>query len=441
MKPKLIHQEAMENSFKAKQALEEGNYASAFKLYKTAAGMESQVAEFYFDKPELEPTRSVIIRSAAFLNLKAGLIGEAQKFIFFGLLHTKDELIRSQLNNALELSVSMKNMSAEEASSEYNYLNILRQKSIHYILEPSNLIFGHSVSLLMIKEFTESYLKSLKAFAVSKFKNIIDIASEVDEFSSNGIENIVNPLVTGSAYGSFKFSIANDFLERPGEKKEIVDLKSNIINNYHNEIFTNPLTEESIEELKAKYDEEDVNDIFRPLIKIKANNSPYKVGYYDTDNYDKVYLGKIVNKQKNKLFTIKPITKEDIGELESSIIHKRSSQDGKVSKKTIFREQLKSYESEIKMNQIESIGSSPLILNEEILISMNFNSSKGFTFIFNDFNVEATDIEFNLALKSFQNKFYTKIISLVNNNNKNEQDERDFEIIKKLIGNPDALKR
>ena len=73
MKPKLIHQQAMDYSFKAKQALTEGKFGAALEFYKSAADLESQVAEFYFDKPELEPTRSVIIRSAAFMNLKAGL--------------------------------------------------------------------------------------------------------------------------------------------------------------------------------------------------------------------------------------------------------------------------------------------------------------------------------------------------------------------------------
>ena len=66
------------------------------------------VAKFYFDKPEFEPTRSVVIRSAAFLNLKSGLIERAQEFIFFGLLNITDEIIKSQLNNALEISVSLK---------------------------------------------------------------------------------------------------------------------------------------------------------------------------------------------------------------------------------------------------------------------------------------------------------------------------------------------
>ena len=97
MKPKLLHQQAMDYSFKAKQALMDNNYGASFELYKKAADLESQVAEFYFDKPELEPTRSIVIRSAAFLNLKAGLYEIAQKFIFFGLLTVLQIELHQQL--------------------------------------------------------------------------------------------------------------------------------------------------------------------------------------------------------------------------------------------------------------------------------------------------------------------------------------------------------
>jgi hypothetical protein len=128
VKPKVIHQEAMDYSFKARQALEHGEYASAFDLYSKAAELESQVAEFYFDKPDLEPTRSVIIRSAAFLNIKAGMVENAKRFIYFGLLNSKDEQILSQLNNALELAVSLGQMTNDVASREFNYLNLLRHQ-------------------------------------------------------------------------------------------------------------------------------------------------------------------------------------------------------------------------------------------------------------------------------------------------------------------------
>lgn len=437
MKPRLIHQTAMDLSFKAKLALDESNFIAAYDLYNEAAELESQVAEFYFDKPDLEPTRSVIIRSAALLNLKAGLVEKAQKFIFFGLLNCKDELIKEQLNNALEISVSLKNLNPQDASRENYYLTVLRQRSINYVLEPVNDLFGHSVSLEMIKNFSDEYLKSLKAYAIAKYRRIKDV---VDEKIEDSIAKIINPLVTNSAYGSFKFSIANDFLSREGETKELIQFKSTVINKYHNEIFINPLDNQNIENIKATYTVEEVNDIFRPLVKLKSSSAPYKVGYYDSDTYSKVYTNRIINKQRRQLITTKEITQEDIGELENSIIHKRSSLDGKISKKTIIRQQLKSYEADIKINQIEPKSFPSVILSDEISINMIFNSSIGFTFSFDDFRIEYTDIEYAKALNGFHDLFYNKLIKLLKNKaDLNVQDAKDLATIEPLIGNSKEL--
>lgn len=441
MKPKILHQEAMEYSFKAKQNLEEGNFSAAYDTYKKAAELESQVAEFYFDKPELEPTRSVIIRSAAFLNLKAGLIEEAQRFIFFGLLNLKDEQIKNQLNDALELAVSLRNSNPDIISNEFNYINLLRQRSIHYVLEPISVAFCHSVSLEMIKDFSESYLKSLKAYARTKYKRMLQITGDLEDSIAAEIEKLVNPLVTHSGYGSFKFSITNDFLTRPGEAKQLVELKANIVQTYHHDIFTNPLSDSDIEIIKKYYTNDEVNEIFRPLIKIKSTNTPYKIGYTNPENLSKSYVNRIVNKQRQKLITIRQLSQEDIGELENSIIHKRSSKDGRISKKTIFKELLKSLEFDIRTNQIFPKDYSSLILNEEILVNVFFNSESGFRFVFDDFNVEYIDTEYERGLTGFYSVFYEKTIFLANQIEKKGDELKDWEVITKLIGNIESLKK
>jgi hypothetical protein len=440
MKPKLIHQEAMEYSFKAKQALEQSNYHEAFELFKKAAELESQVAEFYLNKPEFEPTRSIIIRSAAYLNIKAGLIEQAKKFIFHGLLTSTDQLIKEQLNNALELAVSLSNMAPNEASYEFNYLNLLRQRSIHYIIEPANLIYGRTVSLESIKEFSECYLKSLKSYAITKFKRVLEFKEELEQNVLDELEKLVNPLVTSSAYGSLKFSIANDFLQRPGDKKELLEIKANLVSKYHHEIFINPLSDEDIHEIKKNYTDDEVNEIFRPLIKIKSNNTPYKVGYYDIEDFNKKFVSKIVNKQKQQLITVKQITQDDIGELESLLVHKRSGKGGRSSKQVIFKEQMKTAEYEIKVSEIIPKGYNSILLSEEIIVNMSFDSKKGFTFSFPDLNVQNTDITYNKALEGFHNKLYNKIIGVINAKEPNEEEQRDLNVIKKLIINPDALK-
>lgn len=439
MKPKLIHQEAMDYSFKAKQALEQDNYPVAFDLFNKAADLESQVAEFYFDKPEFEPTRSVIIRSAAYLNIKAGQIEQAKKFIFFGLLYSNDSLIKEQLNIALELAVSLGNLDPDSASREFNYINLLRQRSIHYVIEPSNLSFGHSVSLESIKDFSDSYLKSLKAFAVSKFKKVLKIQDEFEQNALNEIEKLINPLVTSSAYGSFKFSIANDFLSNPGDKKELVEIKANVVSKYHSEIFINPLTDEDIGIIKMNYSEEEVNGIFRPLIKIKSNSTPYKVGYYDTEGFNKKFVSKIVNKQKQKIITVKQISQEDIGELESSLVHKRSSTGGRISNQVIFKEQMKTAEYEIKVSEVNPNEARPILLSEEIIVSMNFDSNKGFTFSFADLNIQNTDTGYQKALEGFHNSFYDRLKELANIKEEDFSNQKDLEVANRIINNLKAL--
>lgn len=441
MKPKVLHQEAMDYSFKARLALEQGFYAKAFELYSISADLESQVAEFYFDKPDLDPTRSVIIRSAAFLNIKAGQIEKAKRFIYFGLLYCKDDQILEQLNNALELAVSLADISKDAASREFNYLNLLRQRSINYVIEPTSLAYGHSVSLEMIRDFSGDYLKSLKAYALSKFKQFLKSGEEFEEALKKEIDKIINPLITNSAYGSFKFSMANDYLSREGENQEVLELKANVVAKYHNEIFTNPLTDEDIALLKRKFSSEEINEIFRPLAKIKSNNSPYKVGYYDSNDFHKKFAKKIINTQRKQLLTIRPITPEDIGELESSITHKRSSIDGKVHTTTIFKQQMKSAELNIRTNQIEPTEHAPIILNEEIILDLNFNSITGFTFSYPDFRIENTEVEYHKALKGFYNAFYKKLKKLAETEIRDENEQRDWEIGRRLLGNPEALKK
>ena len=430
----------MEFSFKAKIALESGLTMEALEYYQKAAELENQVAEFYFDKPELEPTRSVIIRSAAFLNLKAGKIAEAKRFIFFGLLHFTDELIKNQLNNALELALTLDNNGTESTGQEFIYLNLLRQRSIHYILEPSTLEFGTSVSLEMIKDFSDSYLKSLKAYALSKFRRFNSYSEDMEESIESELSKIINPIVTNSAYGSFKFSIANDYLERIGESKDLLYLKANIVSNYHKEIFSNPLEDHDISEIKEEYSENEINEIFRPLTKIKASNSPYRIGYYDNENFNKVYSKRIVNKQKKKLLTVNRLSQEDIGELESQIVHKRSSESGKVTKRTLVRKQLKSGEFDIEFNTIFHSEKAPIILTEDIIVSVYFDSVNGFRFSFDDFKIENTDTQYERGLKKFQELLYNRIIYLVSKEDRNPDEESSWSYIKHLIGNIEKLK-
>ncbi len=439
MKPRILHSEAMELSFKAKEAFSQGDINLALDYYCQAADIEGELADFYANRPDLEPTRSVIIRSAAFLNLKAGRISEAQKYIFFGLLNIQDELIREQLNNALELMITLKNNSPYTVATQFNYLNALRQKSIHYTLEPVSPEFERSVPIESVKDFFDHYLKSLLAFAKTQLRRLSDSINVVHDSLENELSKVVRPLLTNSGYGSFKFSIANDFVARDSENPTLTHLKREVVYKYHIEIFINPLDDDNIDKIKQEFSDEEINEIFRPLAKLKSTKSNYKVGYFDIENLNKSYVKSIVYKQRKRLITPKQISGEDIGELENIIKHRRIAPSGKVLSKTLFRENFKSFESDLTVSVIEPREFNPILLNESISVTMIFDSNIGFTLSFEDCGVEYTDTEFNLALKGFHNAFYNKILTLKEKTDLSISEAKEFRVIRELVSNIEAL--
>jgi len=346
MTPKQLHDDSKRFAFKARQAMESGNDLEAIDLYAKAANLESQAARFYFDRPDLEPTRSIMIRSAAFLNLKAGLIEEAQQFIFRGLLDTQDSEIREQLNNALEMSIALKNADTENVGYNVEYLKRLQQRSVYYTLESKESKYSTAVSIEMIRDFADEYLRSFKAFAVARFHQIATTLAKVPKdinAAGRQFQELATPLLTNTGIGSFKFSIANDFLQRPGEDPQVTRLKANILQQYHENIFTSPLDNTQIEKFKGEFQPEDLDRIFRPIIRIKSNRSPYKVAYFDNETYHKKYLLRVSSDQKAKLLPLVEESRENIGILESSIVHARELASGKKARSLIQRQQLQSY--------------------------------------------------------------------------------------------------
>jgi len=444
MTPKQLHDESKRYAFEARQAMEQGDDQTAFDHYAKAAELESQAARFYFDRLDLEPTRSIMIRSAAFLNLKAGLIDEAQQFIFRGLLDTQDSEIREQLNNALEMSVALKNVDTENAGYNVEYFRRLRQRSVYYTLESKEHKYSTAVSMEMIRDFTDDYLRSFKAFAGARFNQIVSSLSKVPKdihAAARQFEELAAPLFTNTGIGSFKFSIANDFLQRTGEDPEITRLKADVLLQYHESIFINPLDDNEIERFKKEFPPEDLDRIFRPITRIKSNRTPYKVAYFDNETYYKKYLSRISSDQKNKLLPLIEETQENIGFLESSIIHARDLGSGKKTRSVIQRQQLQSYEFNERIRQVEPKDKHPLILQEEIVISVFFDIDKGFTFTYDDLDITVTDTDFARGKQNLHHAIYLRIEETVNAKPTAKIPPGWKAVIDRPLNNPNSLKK
>jgi hypothetical protein len=439
-----IHQEAMHYSFLAKQARISRNEDEALLYYEKAADLETQAANFYLERSDLEPTRSIVIRSAAFLNLKAGLVENAEKFIFWGIINTQDLAIREQLYDALELCLTYRNLTKEQFSGNIDYIYELRRKSIFYVLEPKEPTYGNAVTLDMVSDFSDNFTKSLRAYSESEFHSRLAnqyATSERQLSAAQEFRRSIRPLLTNAGFGSFKFSIAVDFLPRLGETASIIQLRSNILLDYHEEIIKNDFSDEKIQILKSKYDADELEDIFRPIFRMRSTKSAYHIGYYDRETLRKHFISKTKNNQRAKLLPIRKVTEDDIGHLESMLSQTYQREGKATHREVIFSQQLTSYEFDKQTNIIEPKGHAPIILNQEILINVKFDSRVGFTFNFEELDLEVTDMHFHDGL----NKFYLSFIALIRSlwsrpyDELTDVEQPQFSTLSRLVNNPSDL--
>jgi hypothetical protein len=440
MKPYELHTKAMDYSFQAKSAREKGNENDALKLYEEAAHLESQAADFYIERIDLEPTRSILIRSAAFLNLKAGLPENAEKYIFLGIINTEDKYIKEQLYEALELCLSQRKLDQTDIFRNVHYINTLRQKSQYYSIEPLNDLNGGHVSLDVLSEFSNNYIKSFFAYSRQRYKEsyleIYPNEYERVEKSSFHFQEKVKPLITSSSFGSFKFSIATDFVDYQNENKIVNKLKSNILFDYHNDIFIKELTDENIDSFKKRYTEDEITAIFKPLFNIKSNKSNYNVLYYDKEDLRKHTIKKENISQRKKLLPTKAVNEEEIGVLVSELIHSKSSK-----KNVVYKQVLTTASFDLTTKSIKPKNLPEILLNEEILIHIDFDAASGFTFSFDELNIESKSNDYFEGLNSLYILFLERIRMLFDSTNLPtffKGEERD--LIQRLINDPSSLK-
>ena len=97
-----LHDRAMGLCDKAMTARRKRDHALAKKLFMQAFELEREAASLVVNDINLEPTRSVLLRSAAALAIECGQIREAEKLIAVGLAGNPPLEIAEELRDLLE---------------------------------------------------------------------------------------------------------------------------------------------------------------------------------------------------------------------------------------------------------------------------------------------------------------------------------------------------
>jgi len=95
------HRQAMEKADQAVAAHKAGDLQEASALFREACRLESEAAHALGDKPDAEPTRSVLFRSAASLAVEASQFDYAAYLVACGLEGSPPEEIREELRDLL----------------------------------------------------------------------------------------------------------------------------------------------------------------------------------------------------------------------------------------------------------------------------------------------------------------------------------------------------
>jgi hypothetical protein len=117
----VIHNQAMEIAQKALLLQRQGNSDDFVKLSKEAFLLEKQAAMFLKDKFDVEPNRSILYKSAAFLAYDAKEYEECSNMIVYALFGEPDNVIKKEL---LELFLEITNI------TQVNKLNAVQQVNI-----------------------------------------------------------------------------------------------------------------------------------------------------------------------------------------------------------------------------------------------------------------------------------------------------------------------
>lgn len=91
------HRQANLLAQEAWMAKEKGQFERAQDLYQKAYLLEKEVAQSYLDLPDAEPTRSIILKSAAVLAKECGLLREAEQWVGHALSGNPAEEIAVEL--------------------------------------------------------------------------------------------------------------------------------------------------------------------------------------------------------------------------------------------------------------------------------------------------------------------------------------------------------
>lgn len=285
--PKELHREAMAFVGLALARQRDGDVAGYLALMRQAMPLEERAARLLADRRDAEPTRSLILRSAAHIAKVCGDRQVAKELIYLALLGTPPADLRLQLED-LNLELLLADRALEQYSVEESaYLDALRGYAINLRIVPTIQKFSRAVVLDNVITVLQKIRSSWSGFVEGSFRNAFGVdlfGDSTDEIISR-LRMETTPLVVDERFSSFGVSIAADTNVMPSlYRPEVNNWKANLFEEFKKDvIYLDYASTTEVARIRDKYSESDRENIYPAIFAISKDSNPYTVSLASQD--------------------------------------------------------------------------------------------------------------------------------------------------------------
>lgn len=241
--------------------------------------------------------------------------------IFEDYLPEKESFFESN-----DISDSISKILDLEELNDNLYLQSLRGDAIYLKLASTESKFKKTLTVTDIVDFLRKVDSSFGTFSKydfeTSFLEYFNDTKKLSNYYNKQIKEEINLRPVQLSYSSFGIGLSIDRLGRVKETKEIINWKKQILKKFDDEVLSiDDLSDEAIDEIKGKMDDDTRAKVYDPIIKIY--NNP-KVSFYKTDrNFSvKKRVKSISPVRKDQLVTKKVVEKPEGTELVSIVVEK-----------------------------------------------------------------------------------------------------------------------
>lgn len=413
-----LHREAISLAKMANIYLNEGDLEQYKKLILEAYLLEKQAAEFLNERKDVEPTRSVLYRSAANLAFKCEKYAETIELITQALSGNPFEEIKLELLELLKNAVGLRTEPTEVIKSN-NYLNSIRERSVNLKLEEKTGKYAGAFAIPHAIELMRAFSQSYQNYAEAQFTKAVEKDSIKDyDYTLNKFKNQCILLGANSKFSSFGISLSvdNSIMDHfDVYTKDFKKMKFNLFSEFKEDVvYPNYEDPEFQKRISKKFTDEYRRKIFSPVISLISKSKGFKISIVDNDYKDKIKEFIPLNKVTKELLS--PISiqqNENLDEDENISLTKKIEQTIGNKKTIIHSEQMKYFELENSIDNIE-FNNSKVYLDSTHTIVVIFEM--------NYFRIEDSMYQINVSHKdhsgilyAYNKYFITKFKELLSN--------------------------